>query len=205
MAETICGYLIFGGGIAALLHATLGRIVGFHKAIPWQGAIECSMLGELSIAAALLSFGAMLLARAPVWGLAFIVAWLIGFMAQWRDNRCHRLAQEAIRSANAVHHPRIFDQDPPEDLNATDDQTFRLYDLGYCVYLGNIDRSDLRVLIECLMIVPEFGPNDLYMMEESFDLIPTDDLSTDCETLLKRALQDHGDLTLRWIPSSSKN
>jgi hypothetical protein len=183
-----------------LVNSTLGRVYGFHRPRGWSGGGEMTLAGELSISIFVGSVGFMFLAPSAIWVIPSISAWIVGYVSQNRANRKHRANEEELRRTNALKHPGVFDDPPPKDIGATEGKELDLYDAGACTYLGTVLKSDIQVLIDTFTDTPEQGPNDIFFILESLEMVPEGEISEELVTLLEDALEQREYLVLRWMP-----
>ncbi|MEM7352852.1 MAG: hypothetical protein AAF657_18800 [Acidobacteriota bacterium] len=115
-------------------------------------------------------------------------------------HRRHQLEEEALRARNALDHPGIFDTSPPTDLDAVPGDQVDLYDAGACTFLGVVDKSDIRWIVDGVADMEELGPNDIYFLPESLEMIPRSEISSDFRSLVQGALAERDELVLRWMP-----
>ena len=193
----ICILIAVGSGI--LVYATLGRIFGFHRSIRWTGGGKVNLVGELSIGIFVLCIGLAWL-HLTVWIIPAIAAWVVGFISQGRSNRRHLAKEKNLRQKNAAGYPGVFENPPPDDIESIDENELDLFDTGICTYLGRASKDDVKVLIHRFKDIPEQGPNDIYMLVESLEMIPQDSVSREFIMLLKKAFEKRDYLVIRWLP-----
>jgi len=191
-------------GAGTILYATLGRIVGIHRPLGWVSGGNISLTGELCIGVFVLSMGLAVWTESGAWIIPALAAWVAGFVSQRRAQRRHAAAEKQLRVTNSARYPGVFDKAPPTDLDATNDETFDLFDAGACTYLGQVSRRDLESLIARHRDVPEQDPNDLFMLRESLGLFPAGELSDELVTLLNKAFDERDCLELRWMPPTRR-
>ena len=193
----ICILIVIGSGILA--YATLGRIFGFHRSIRWVGGGQVNLVGELSIGFFVLCPGLALL-HSPVWIIPAIAAFAVGFISQGRSNRQYLAKEKNLRQKNEAGYPGVFENPPPDDIESIDENELDLFDTGICTYLGRASKDDVKVLIHRFKDIPEQGPNDIYMLVESLEMIPQDSVSPEFIMLLKKAFEKRDYLVIRWLP-----
>jgi len=162
------------------------------------------LFGELSSGLFILCLGLAIL-HSSVWIVVGFSAAIAGFISQIRANRRYAAQREAFRHKNAPNYPRIFDTPPPEDIDGAAEEEFDLYDTDTCTYLGKTSRKDLKILIHRFREIPQQGPNDIFMLVESLEMLPNDSISPEFSRLLRDAFKKQDSLVLRWIPSNRQN
>lgn len=200
MSERIAAFAIIAVGVAIIAYAIVGRLLRFHRQIPWQGGGHVTLFEELCIGLFFLSMGLAMGTRNGAWIIPIVAAWIAGSISQRRAQQRYLAGEEQLRATNAAKHPGVFDAPPPVDPDATNHEEFDLFDAGACTYLGRISRRDLKSLIARHADIPEQGPNDLFMLCESLELFPAGELSDELTALLKRAFDERDFLVLRWMP-----
>lgn len=193
----ICIFIAIGSGVLA--YATLGRIFGFHRSIRWMSGGQVNLVGELSIGIFVLCNGLALL-HSPVWIIPAIAAFAVGFISQGRSRRQYLAKEKNLRQKNAADYPGVFENPPPDDIENIDENELDLFDTGICTYLGRASKDDVKVLIHQFKDIPEQGPNDIYMLVESLEMIPQDSVSREFIMLLKKAFEKRDYLVIRWLP-----
>jgi len=193
----ICIFIAIGSGVLA--YATLGRIFGFHRSIRWISGGQVNLVGELSIGIFLLCGGLALL-HSPVWIIPAIAVFAVGFISQERSHRQYLAKEKNLRQKNAADYPGVFENSPPDDIENIDENELDLFDTGICTYLGRASKDDVKVLIHQFKDIPEQGPNDIYMLVESLEMIPQDSVSREFIMLLKKAFEKRDYLVIRWLP-----
>lgn len=164
-----------------------------------------SLVAELSFAAFANGVGLSFLQRpAAGFSLAAVGA-IVMLLSGRRANRRHLKEESALRESGTAKYPGVFDTPPPEDIDATGDDRFDLFDTGACTYLGPVAKSDLRELITRLKGMPDQGPNDIFVMNESLEMLHNAAISPEFVALLKDALRQRGFLFLRWLPRGCRN
>jgi hypothetical protein len=202
MFDTILGYVVVTVGSALLAYATLGRLCGFHRPMKWQRGGRLTWVGELACGSFALCIGLAILQRSGVWAAPALTAWAIGYVSQWRAERRHAAEEEELRARNAANYPGVFDNPPPDDIGRIRADEFDVFDSGACTYLGRATRTDLEVLIDRFGDMPEQGPNDLFLIPESLEVLPAGSLSPAFVALLREAFEQREFLVLRWMPPS---
>jgi len=202
MGETVIGWLFLAIGTGLLIWRVGGRIFGFHRQHRWKTGGSVSLVGELSIAAFVLCGGLAVLQQTGAWVLLGVAAWIVGAVSERRASRRHFEEESALRKSGATRYPGVFDTPPPEDIDATGDDRFDLFDAGACTYLGRVAKSDLRELINRLKGMPDEGPNDKFMIHESLGFLHKAAVSPEFVALLDDAFRHRNFLVLRWLPSS---
>ena len=188
-------------GSALLIYAVFGRLLGFHRPLKWTGGGKIRLIGELAIGFFVLSMGLAIL-HSPAWILLCIPAWLAAFISSIRTDRRHRTEKKALRAKNATSYPDIFDTPPPQDIDSIAVDEFDLYDTETCTYIGKASKKDLKILIDRFGELPQQGPNDIFMLVESLEMLPKNSISNEFSTLLHNAFKKHDYLlVIRWIPS----
>ncbi len=141
--------------------------------------------------------------KSPICIVTALPAWLVAFISQERGERRRRREIAAMRELNARDHPGVFDRDPPQDLDAAPGHMVDVYDNGTCTYIGQFPKSDMRVIIERFPDPENESKNDLFVMQDLFDeseLLSPMEISGFTAEALTAAFEEHGDLTLRWMP-----
>jgi hypothetical protein len=202
MSERIAAFAIVAVGVVIIAYAIVGRLLRFHRQIPWQGGGQVTLFGELCIGLFVLSMGLAVWTRNGAWIIPILAAWIAGSISQRRAVRRHIANENQRRTTNAARYPGVFDQPPPLDPDATRDEVFDLFDAGACTYLGQVTRPDLKLLIARHSDIPDQGPNDLYLLQESLGLFPNGELSDELVALLTKAFEERDYLELRWMPPS---
>jgi hypothetical protein len=201
MFERIILWVVIAAGSGMFIYTLVGRVLGFHRSLRWQGGGQISCVGEVACATFVLSGGLCIL-HSPGWLVIALLAWIIGFVSQERANRRFAAEELALRTRNASHYPGFFDESPPNDIDNYDDETFELFDVAACTYLGRVTRPELQAAIDAFADAAEQGPNDIYVMNESLEMIDSSQLSEEFISLLDTAFEDRDYLVLRWWPSS---
>ena len=199
MGERISGTLILVAAILLAVHATLGRVFGFHRNIPWTGGGNNTVVGELALAGFIGSIGGGIASEHPLFILTALPCWLVGFVSQSRANRRFRRDEESLRTENAKLYPGVFDHDPPQRLDADVTPLADVYDCDSCVYIGRIHSSHICDLIRLTMDMPDQGPNDIFVIEEMVEP-PALPESNELQTFLQPHFDLRGHAVLRWLP-----
>ena len=197
--EQTTGIVLIAGAALGCLYVTLGRVFGFYRPTSWAGGGEATLVGDLSLCLFVGSLGAIVFS--PFWVLPALAAWITGYISQRRANLRHNNEEEQLRKTNALNHPRVFDNQPPENIDDVVDETLDLFDAGACTYVGSVLASDIRVLVNAFSDMPDQGTNDIFLIPESLELIPESQLTQDFTTMLNVAFEDRNYLVLRWLPS----
>jgi hypothetical protein len=200
--EAILAYALVTVGSALLAYATLGRLLGVHRPMPWQGGGQLTFAGELACGTFVLSLGLCAARHSALWVIPALVAWGVGYCSQWRANRRHASQEDDLRQRNAANFPGVFDHPPPQDIDRVESDELDVFDSGACTYLGRAARHDLKALIDRFRELPEQGPNDIFLIPESLALLPDGALSPDFTKLLQRAFETRDFVVLRWLPPS---
>ena len=66
------------------------------------------------------------------------------------------------------------------------------------------NEGDVKALVERFKDIPEQGPNDIYMLVESLEMIPEGSTSREFVMLLKKAFEKRDYLVIRWLPPSDR-
>ena len=204
MGETILGWLAIATATGLLVWCVGGRLFGFHRPIRWTMGGSVSLVAELALVAFVYGAGLAVLQQTPAWLPVVLAAWIIGFVSERRANRRRLEAESALRKSGAANYPGVFDTPPPEDIDATGDDRFDLFDAGACTYLGRVAKTDLRELITRLKGMPDNGPNDLFVIHEALGLLHNAAVSPEFVAMLDDAFRRRDFLVLRWLPSSRK-
>lgn len=123
-----------------------------------------------------------------------------------RDAHRQYLSKEKkLREENAANYLGVFDKQPPVDIENIDEDELDLFDAGSCTYIGKASKNDIKVLINRFKLIPGQGPNDIYMLVESLEMIPEDSVSREFITLLKKAFEKRDYLELRWLPPYNRS
>jgi hypothetical protein len=194
----VCVFIIIGSGFIA--YAVLGRIFGFHRPIPYRSGGHASLAGELTIGIFVLCCGLTAAFDSPVWLIPALAAFAVGFVSQTRAQRQYIAKNKKLREENAVKYTGVFDNPPPESIENIKEDELDLYDAGSCTYLGRVSKNDVKVLIERFKEIPEQGPNDIYMLVESIEMLPKCSVSPEFISLLKKAFGKRDYLEIRWLP-----
>lgn len=199
MAETIfaCVLLAFGG--ATVGYAVFGRLLRFHRPPKWRRGGTLSLTAELACGSFLLCLGLSALQHTGVWVVPAIAAWVVGYVSQWRAGKQHAAAAAELRERNAESYPGVFEGPPPEDIEAVSGDELDVYDAGACTYLGRAAKGDVKSLVSRFSEVSE-GPNDIFLIVESLEMLDEGALSEEFRRLLERAFEERDFLVLRWLP-----
>ncbi|WP_146460611.1 hypothetical protein [Rubripirellula tenax] len=105
-----------------------------------------------------------------------------------------------MRDSNAKNHPGVFDTEPPTNLDPSDTDLVDLYDCGSCVYLGRLNASIVSDLISATSDMPDQGPNDIFVIEETLEppLMPE---AVELKAFLREHFDTRGYAILRWFPA----
>lgn len=202
MVDTILGYVVATVGSGVLAYTTLGRLCGFHRPMRWQGGGQLTLAGELACGTFVLCVGLAVLQGSGVWVIPALAAWAVGYVSQGRAHRRHAIEEQELRAQNAVNYPGIFDNPPPDDIDRMHADEFDVYDSGACTYLGRATKHDLKALIDLCRDMPAQGPNDLFLILESLEMVPDGSLDPEFVALLQKAFEKREFLVLRWMPPS---
>lgn len=202
MVDLVLAYALLTAGSAFLAYVTLGRLGGFHRPIKWEGGGQVTLAGELAAGIFILCLALAVLQRSGFWGIPALAAWVAGYLSQRRAYRRHAAEEGELRARNAVNYPGVFDNPPPDDMDCTHADEFDLFDKGACTYLGRVAKHDLKALIDRFGNMPEQGPNDIFLIPESLEMLPEGSLGPEFLTFLQKAFEERDYLVLRWIPLS---
>lgn len=148
--------------------------------------------------------GGLAYLHSPVWIILSLVAFAVGFISQSRARRQYLAKEEKLRKENAAKYPGVFDNPPPDDIESIQGDELDLFDAGACSYLGRASKDDVKVLIRRFKDIPEQGPNDIFMLVESLEMIPEDSVSREFIMLLKEAFKKRDYLEIRWLAPSNR-
>jgi hypothetical protein len=176
MGDKILIYIFIIVGSGVLAYAALGRLFGLHRPTRWRYGGHVSLTGELSMGVFILCLGLTWL-HSPIWIIPALGAFAVGFVSQEWARRENLAKERTLREKNAADYPGVFDNQPPQDIESIDEDKLDLFDTGTCTYLGRVFKDDIRVLINQTKEIPEQGPNDIYMLVESLELIPENSVS----------------------------
>ncbi|QEG00749.1 hypothetical protein Mal15_48210 [Stieleria maiorica] len=199
MGERIAGTLISVAAVLLSIHASLGRVFGFHRSIPWSGGGNMTMVGEISLAGFIGSVGGGIASGHPVFFLTALPCWLVGFLSQSRANRRFQRDEEQLRTENAKLYPGVFDIDPPQCMDVDTTPLVDVYDCDSCVLIGRIGSMHIRDLIHATADMPDQGPNDIFVIEEMVEP-PALPESNELHSFLQPHFGSRGHAVLRWIP-----
>jgi hypothetical protein len=202
VGATIFATVTIAAGSALIGYGIIARLIGLHRPMRWQGGDQISLVGELAIGVFALSAGLAVGTNSGLWVIPCVLAAVVGIVSQGRAKRRHAVAEQRLRERNAKSYPGIFDQEPPDDIHATGDFEFHVFDAGVCTYLGKASRQDLEILIDCFRDMPEQRPNDIFLMPESLGLVPEGSLSQEFLMLLEQGFKHRDFLMVRWMPPS---
>lgn len=202
MDQTIVGCVLAVVAVAGLSYSVVSRVAGFHRPTRWYGGGTVTLTGAISGWAFIGFSGTVLLTNNSAWVAPTLLAWFVGYVSQTRANRRYREDEEQLREQNALKYPGVFDVQPPIDIDAVPDEELDLYDAGACTFIGTVGKADICVLIDAFSDMPDQGPNDLFIIHESMEMVP--ELSPHCRTQLEDALLHRDFLVLRWLPQSQK-
>ena len=197
----IYALIVFGAG--TLAYAILGRLFGFHRPTKWIYGGQVSFWGEISFGIFILC-GCLATLHSPVWIIPAIIALAIGFISQQRSRRQYLTTEKNLRQKNAADYLGVFDNPPPQDIESIDENELDLFEAGACTHLGRVSKDDVRVLINQTKDMPEQGPNDIFMLVESLEIIPKDSVSPEFISLLQKAFEKRDYLVIRWLPPSNR-
>jgi hypothetical protein len=201
--EKILVFIVLAIGIGFFAYATIGRIFGFHRPTQWVGGAKISFVGELAISFFVICWGLTAVFHSAVFIIPAIAAFVVGFISQRRADK-HRIAKDQeLRKENALKYPGVFDVPPPSDIESIKQDELDIFDAGSCTYIGRVSKNDVKVLINRFKDVPDQGPNDIYMLVESIEMLPKNSVSQNFITLLKNAFEKRDYLEVRWQPPSS--
>jgi hypothetical protein len=202
MVDIILGCVFITAGSVVIVYITIGRIFGFHRPIGYIGGGQTSFTGELAMGILFLCFG-LTATHSPVWIIPSIAAFAVGFISQMCAKRQYRAKEETLRHENAAKYPGVFDNPPPNDIESINEDELDLFDAGSCAYLGRVSKDDVKALIHQFKDIPEQGPNDIFMLVESLEIIPKDSVSREFIMLLKKAFEKRDFLEIRWLSPSN--
>lgn len=200
VVETVIGGVVLGGAAVGLLTAIYKLSQGSRQFGNWQGGGKVTSTGAIGAWVFIGCVGAGFLHPSAVWIIPALFAWLVGYVSQNRANRQHQAEEAQLRIANALEHPGVFNVPPPTDLDAISGDQVDLYDAGACTFIGTVRKSDMKATINTFAETPDQGPNDIFIIYESLELIPKSEVTQDFIALLNDALTRRDYLLLRWIP-----
>lgn len=199
MADRIIGTVALSIAALVAIHAVFGRMLGFHRDVTWTGGGNMTLVAELSAAGFVASVGSGFVFASPTFILPALLCWVAGFISQERANRRFRREEETLRAKNSKQHPGIFDSDPPTSLDLDEVEYVDVYDCGSCAYLGRIAAQRIRELIDATAVMPDQGPNDIFVIEETLEP-PMMDEAVELKAFLREHLDARGYAVLRWLP-----
>jgi hypothetical protein len=202
--EKILVFIAIAVGLGLLAYATIGRIFGFHRPTQWSGGAKISFIGELAISIFVLCWGLTAAFHTAVFLIPAIVAFAVVVISQRRANKQRIAKDEQLRRKNAPKHPGVFDTPPPSDIESINEDELDIFDAGSCTYLGRVSKNDIKVLINRFKDIPEQGPNDIFMLVESLEMLPKGSVSPEFIKLLKKAFKKRDYLEVRWLPPSNR-
>jgi hypothetical protein len=202
-SEKILIFIMIAVGSGILAYAIIGRILGLHRPMRWMGGGQVSFVGELSIGIFILCCGLAVL-HSSAWIIPAIAAFAVGFISQICARRQYLTKDKKLREENAAKYPGVFDNPPPVDIENIDEDELDLFDAGSCTYLGKASKDDVKVLINRFKDIPEQGPNDIYMLVESLEMIPKGSVSREFIMLLKKGFEKRDYLVIRWLAPSNR-
>lgn len=204
MIETVIGCVMLGGAGVGLLAAIYKRCNGLQVFGNWRGGGTITFTGQIAVCVFIGSIGAAFLHHSAIWTIPALAAWLVGYLSQKRANRRHQTEEEELRKTNALEYPGVFDHPPPTDLEATPGDRLDLYDAGACTFIGSVNKSDIIAAIDVLADMPDQGPNDIFVIHESLEIISESHVTEEFTTLLNAALTHRDYVVLRWMPQTQK-
>jgi len=166
------------------------------------GGAPVSRVGQVSIALFFVSIAATAVADA-VWPILFgLVAWAVGYWAQYRDSKryVHMLANK--RAENALKFPELL-VEPPASSSAEElpeRESFRAFNNLTGEFLGELNREQLQFLIrwhEQHELVDEVK-NDFYILEEAVEQMSIDGADPGLTEMLRKATAATDSVFLRW-------
>jgi hypothetical protein len=202
VVETVIGCVVLVGAAVGLLTAIYRRSHGSRHFGKWQGGGKVTFTGAVAGCVFLGCIGAAFLHLSAIWVIPALFAWFVGYVSQNRANRQHQAEEEQLRKTNALDHPGVFDGPPPTDFDAVSGDQLDLYDAGACTYIGTVRKSDMKATISAFAEMPDQGPNDLFFIYESLELLPESEVTQEFITLLNGALTQRDYLLLRWMPQN---
>jgi hypothetical protein len=192
----VCIAITLGAGLLA--YAIIGRILGFHRPMQYIGGGQISFAGELAAGIFFLCIGLGWL-HSAVWAIPAVAAFVVGFTDQTHAHSRLVAKEKKLREENAPKYPGVFDNPPPDNIESIKENEIDLFDAGSCAYLGRASKNDVKTLIERFKDIPEQGPNDIYMLVESLEMLPKGSVSSEFIMLLKKAFEKRDYLEIRWV------
>jgi hypothetical protein len=171
----------------------------------WRSGGQLTLAAELACGTFVLCFGLAILQRSAVWAIPALAAWAVGYVSQGRANRRHAAVEKELRARNALNYPGIFDNAPPIDLDSVESDELDVFDFGACTYLGRASKRDIKALIDWFAIIPEQGPNDIFILPELVETPKPGWLSPEFVALLQKAFAEREFLVLRWMQPIDAN
>jgi len=202
VGQVLVGCIVLTIVAGVIVRRTVTRLRDSLRPWRWNGRCDMSPVAEYAICTFFLCVGLFLLTENVIWVGVLLIAWQVGYFAERADWRRFHRQEDALRKANAAYHPGIFEQTPPQDINAFCEEEFRLFDTGACTYLGNVPRQDLQKLIEWRSLSPDLGPNDIYFLEEDLELSKELGISPEFLELVSNGFQSRDYVILRWMPQA---
>jgi hypothetical protein len=146
---------------------------------------------------------ALVLTDSPVWFAAALVGAIVAGIPTRAEHReaAEKAAKKAeLRAQSPPEYARIFDQDPPDDINAHEGDMVDTYDAETRTYVGRFPKSDIRMILDTLddAIRNDF-PIDRSTLEFVEDYTAVKFTRPFYDTL-NAAVNEREYLTLRWMP-----
>ncbi len=130
--------------------------------------------------------------------LVGIPCWIVAWIERRRSNRRKETAENLAREESRKQHFPIFDEPPPQELNAKIDSLVDLYDYRTCSYLCRVQVSILLPLLS-VAHKESWGSNDIAIIYEMLEP-PFMEKPNPLQTTLEPHFDRLVHITLRWIP-----